>query len=139
MLEYATKVSADKNGKERVVQETGEVYAYVQTARISSCAGDKIAVTALESHDNLQNFQTSSSPMNRWTRCAIYPCHRLHGLDIVTFGSQQTYKVVASKAKTYLGKMPSLFPMRPVHQSVSLSVRLIIVMTSPFLKPRSPG
>lgn len=98
-----------------------------------------IAVAASESHDNLQKFQTSSSPMNKWTRCTIYPRHLLHGLDIVTFRSQQKYEAVASKVKTYLGKMPSLLPMRPVHQSVSLSVRLIIVMTSPFLKPRSPG
>ena len=40
---------------------------------------------------------------------------------------------------TYLGKMPSLFPTLPVHQSVSLSVLFRIVMISPFLKPRSPG
>lgn len=98
-----------------------------------------IAVAALESHDNLQNFQTSSSSMNRWTRCLTYPRHLLHGLNIVALKSQQKYEVVASKVKTYLGKMPSLLPMRPVHQSVSLSVRLIIVMISPFLKPRSPG
>jgi hypothetical protein len=40
---------------------------------------------------------------------------------------------------THLGKIPSLVPILPVHQSVSLSVLLIIVMISPFLKLRSPS
>lgn len=39
----------------------------------------------------------------------------------------------------YLGNVPSRPPILPVHQSVAFSVRFTIVITSPFLNPRSPG
>lgn len=40
---------------------------------------------------------------------------------------------------TYAGKIPTLSPIRPVHQSSFFSVRFRIVMISPFLKPKSPS
>lgn len=50
-----------------------------------------------------------------------------------------TRKINISGGVIYLGKMPTRSPIRPVHQSSALSVRLRIVMISPFLNPRSPS
>lgn len=65
----------------------------------------------------------------------------LGGVDVVAglvlvIGKDRSHEL---KGRTYAGKMPTRSPIRPVHQSSVLSVRLRIVMISPFLKPRSPS
>lgn len=63
----------------------------------------------------------------------------LDGFHVIAIDCQCVYPWTLKAQVTYLGKIPDLSPIVPVHQSDAFSVLLVIVMISPFLKARSPG
>ena len=98
---------------------------------------DSQTQTPTLANDKMQWYLTRSDRMRTF----------LDGFDVVTSGAIVSdsflsfflSSIKAPRKVSYLGNMPVRSPIVPVHQSAAFSVRFVIVMISPFLKPRSPA
>jgi len=106
----------------------GPILQRLLTALRCEIWGKIYACTDLGSERRCWAATTSSLWLNVITACSVS--------QLV---SPPHFIVAFAERMAYLGKVPSRPPILPVHQSVAFSVRFTIVITSPFLNPRSPG
>lgn len=122
-----TKFNVNKRMKKKVVDESVHARIYVRQRVGGTYVHQVPEKCASRVHHSVCYMDQN------WTRI------NLRCINIVAANELAANSSKWKETSSYLGKIPTRSPMRPVHQSSAFSVRFSMVIISPFLNPRSPS